>query len=521
VGTRVELFEAIRRDARVEDLSIRQLADRHQVHRRTVREALDSAIPPPRKPYPSRKCPAIGPWTEVIDAWLVEDKTAPRKQRHTARRVWERLVAEHGATCAEITVSRYVARRKRELGLVDVEVAIPQTHPPGEEAEIDFGEFFTRVGGQQVNLWMFVMRLSCSGKAFHAAFGTQAQEAFLEGHVLAFEYFGGVPGRIRYDNLKPAVTRVLKGRDRAEAERFVALRSHYGFESFFCRPGVEGAHEKGGVEGEIGRFRRRHLVPVPKVDTLADLNELIAAADLLDDARVITGRPVAVGAAFAAEKPTLMTVAGEPFDPARLLQARVDNRARISVRQNFYSVPARFVGRRLEVKLSARTVEVFDGPARVAVHDRAFGRYLEVLVLDHYLEVLARKPGALPGATALVQAKAMGAFTPAHQRYWDAVRRARGDAAGTRALVEILLAHRTLPAAVLTAAMDRAVTTACLDPQAVLIDARRQHAGQHDDIAPVIAIGALARYDRPSPSLSDYDQLLTQPIAQPITRSAP
>ena len=258
---------------------------------------------------------------------------------------------------------------------------------------------------------MFVMRLSYSGKAFHAAFGTQAQEAFLEGHVLAFDHFGGVPGRIRYDNLKPAVTRILKGRDRDEAERFVALRSTYGFESFFCQPGVKGAHEKGGVEGEIGRFRRRHLVPVPKVATLADLNELIDAADLLDDSRVITGRPVTVGAAFTAEKPTLMGLPAEPFDPARLLQARVDNRARISVRQNFYSVPARYVGRRLEVRLSARTVEVFDGPSRVAVHERAFGRYLEVLVLDHYLEVLAIT-GALPGATALAQAKAMRRVHP-------------------------------------------------------------------------------------------------------------
>jgi transposase len=115
---------------------------------------------------------------------------------------------------------------------------------------------------------MFVMRLSCSGRAFHSAFATQAQEAFLEGHVLAFEYFGAAPGRVRYDNLGPAVVRVLRGRDRAESERFIALRSHYGYDSFFCTPGRDGAHEKGGVEGEIGRFRRRHLVPVPAVVTL-------------------------------------------------------------------------------------------------------------------------------------------------------------------------------------------------------------------------------------------------------------
>ena len=144
-------------------------------------------------------------------------------------------------------------------------------------------------------LLLFVMRLSCSGRAFHVAFATQAQEAFPEGHVLAFECFGAVPGRVRYDNLGPAVVRVLRGRDRAESERFIAPRSHYGFDSFFCTPGKEGAHEKGGVEGEIGRFRR-HLVPVPAVASLAALNQLIAAADLVEDGRVITGRPVTIAA---------------------------------------------------------------------------------------------------------------------------------------------------------------------------------------------------------------------------------
>ena len=260
-----------------------------------------------------------------------------------------------------------------------------------------------------------------------------------------------------------------------ESERFTALRSHYGFDSFFCRPGIEGAHEKGGVEGEIGRFRRRHLVPVPKVASLAELNDVIAAADRLDDDRVITGRPVTIGAAFAVEATELMGLPAEPFDCARLLHARVDNRARVSVRQCFYSVPARYAGRRLPVRLAARTVEIYDGPTLVARHERAVGRYVEVLALDHYLEVLKTKPGALPGATALAQAKTLGVFTTSHQSYWDAARRARGDGAGTRALIAILLAHRTMPAAALRAAMDRAVASGCLDPETVLIDARRAH----------------------------------------------
>ena len=504
--SKVEMFEQIRRDRRVEKLSIHELADRYRVHRRTVRQALASAVPPPRKAYARRPRPAIDAYVEVIDGWLLADRDVPRKQRHTARRVWQRLVAEHGATCAELTVSRYVARRRVELGLDRVEVAVPQTHPPGAEAEVDFGEFYATIAGAWVKVWMFVMRLSHSGRAFHVAFATQAQEAFLEGHVAAFAHFASVPARIRYDNLKPAVTRVLRGRDRVESERFIALRSHYGFDGFFCIPGKQGAHEKGGVEGEIGRFRRRHLVPVPDVVSLAELNALIAAADVLDDERVITGRPVTVAAAFAGELPHLMPLPVEAFDPARLLEARVDTRARVSVRQCYYSVPARYAGRRLPVRLSATAVEVLDGATVVARHERAAGRYVEVLVLDHYLEVLKIKPGALPGATALAQAKACGAFTATHQRYWDAARRERGDAGGTRALIEVLLAHRTLPAAALITAMDTAAATGLLDPQVVLIDARRDTGGQ---VAPVIPIGTLARYDRPAPTLAGYDELLT------------
>ena len=313
--SRMEIFEQIRRDRAREDLSIQELANRHHVHRRAVRQALASALPPPRKSYPPRARPAIEPWTTVIDSWLEDDKSAPRKQRHTARRVWERLVSEHAAVLSETTVSRYVSCRRVELGLVHVEVSVPQTHLPGAEAEVDFGEFWATIAGVSVKLWMFVMRLSHSGRAFHIAFATQAQEAFLEGHVMAFRHFGGVPGRIRYDNLKPAVVRVCKGRDRDESERFIALRSHYGFDSFFCIPGIKGAHEKGGVEGEIGRFRRNHLVPVPKVTSVAALNQVIRAGDLADDKRVITGHRATVTAEFAAELPTLRALPAETVRP--------------------------------------------------------------------------------------------------------------------------------------------------------------------------------------------------------------
>ena len=185
--SRVELFEQIRRDRQVGGLSVRELAENHHVHRRTVRQALASTVPPPRKAYAPRTRPAIDAYVEVIDSWLLADRDVPRKQRHPSRRAWQRLVAEHGAKCAQVTISRYVARRRIELGLDRVQVAVPQTHLPGAEAEADFGEFYATIAGALVKVWMFVMRLSHSGKAFHG-FAAQAQEAFLERHVLAFEH---------------------------------------------------------------------------------------------------------------------------------------------------------------------------------------------------------------------------------------------------------------------------------------------------------------------------------------------
>jgi hypothetical protein len=248
-------------------------------------------------------------------------------------------------------------------------------------------------------------------------------------------------------------------------------------------------------------------VPVPDVASLSGLNRHIAAGDLLDDARVITGRPHTVAEAFVGELPTLGPLPAEAFDPTLVLRSRVDLRARVCLRQCYYSVPARYASRRLTVRLTATTIEVFDGGRQVARHERAVGRYAEIPVLDHYLEVLKSKPGALPGATALAQAKASGAFSATHQRYWEAAHRVRGDAAGTRALIEVLLAHRTLPRAALDAAMRTATDTGLLDSQVVIIDARRHTNSEPPDAT--VPIGAWSRYDRPPPTLAAYDELLT------------
>jgi len=460
---------------------------------------------------PQRAAPVLGPWKDTICSWLEADLGVPRKQRHTAHRVWERLVSEYGAQVGESTVRRFVAQVKADLVKTPL-AAVPQTHGLGEEAEVDFGEFYAWLDGEWTRLWLFVMRLSASGKAFHHVFGNECGESFYEGHNLAFTSFGGVPETIRYDNLKAAVIKVLLGRLRWENPKFVALRSHYGFDSFFCLPGVDGAHEKGGVEGEIGRFRRRHLVPVPRVGSLDELNALVATADIVDDARVISGRPpldgrrVTVGEHFAVEQPLLQTLNREHFDVTVDLVCRVDHKSRICVRQAYYSVPVHLVGKKIRARLGASHLEILDGSTVVARHERSLHRGTETLTLDHYLEILVRKPGALPGATALIQARALGTFTETHQRFWDTARRRLGDQGGTRALIEVLLQHRRLPTQAIVTALEAANHAGITDPTVVIVEARR-----HTDRRPrgdVIPIGALSRYDRPAPSIGAYDQLL-------------
>src|SRR2546430_4389093 len=220
----------------------------------------------------------------------------------------------------------YVARRRAEIaaedrgldaGLAGLDGFVPQAREPGAEAEVDFGDVTVELGGQLTRCFMFAFRLSCSGKGVHRVYASQAQEAFLEGHVAAFEVTGGVPFRqIRYDNLAPAVAKVLAGRSRTETTRWLAFRAHYGFEAFYCQPGAGGAHEKGGIEGEIGRFRRRWFVPVPRAASLAELNARLAEADAAEDARHIAGRAATIGEDFAAERDRLLPLPPEPFATA-------------------------------------------------------------------------------------------------------------------------------------------------------------------------------------------------------------
>ena len=272
----MELYEQIRREYEHGAGTIRAVARKLGVHRREVRKALASAVPAERK-IPERERPRLAAAIPFIDGILESDRQAPRKQRHTAHRIFTRLRRERPeAEVAESTVRRYVRERKAAMGLLGREIFVPQSYAWGGEGQVDWYEGWAEFDGERRKTYQFCMRSMASGGAFHRAYPHANQQAFLEAHELAFAYFGGVFRVLRYDNLRSAVKKILRGHQREETVRFLAFRSHWRFAAEFCTPG-EG-HEKGGIEGEGGYFRRNHLVPVPRVADLDALNAMLVTA---------------------------------------------------------------------------------------------------------------------------------------------------------------------------------------------------------------------------------------------------
>jgi len=510
MGSRVELFEQIRRDREREGLSIRELARRHGVHRRAVRQALAAALPPPRKQPVGRPAPKLGAYRPLIDAWLVADREAPRKQRHTAKRIWERLLSEHGAEVAETTVREYVRRRRRELGDPVDEVFVPQVYEPGVEAEVDWGEAIVEIGGQRLEVGLFLMRACYSGASFVIAYERQTQQAFLEAHVEAFNFFGGVFQSIRYDNLRAAVKQVLRGRRRVEQDRFVALRSHYLYESAFTRAGRAGAHEKGGVEGEVGRYRRAHLVPVPKAASLRELNHLLEDGCFADFGRRIRGRAETVGEAFRVEARALRELPTVDYDTSERTSPRVDSKALVTIRQNRYSVPVALVGLRVHATIGAREIAISHERREVARHPRLHGRYRTAAKLDHYLELLRLKPGALKGSLPLKQERERGRWPRCFDELWRALEQRYGASEAARQMVDVLLLCREFGGARVELAVRGALAAGAHDGRAVALLARRS---ERPAQKPLFELPERLRdLDRPEPTLADYDALLSQGV---------
>jgi transposase len=499
----VERFEEIRREYEFGVGTIQGVARKFGVHRRLVREALGTAVPVER-PVTPRPRPHLEPLIPFIEAMLEADRRSPRKQRHTAHRIYQRLRAEHPeCPIAESTVRRYVRERKAALGLLARETFVPQRYDWGSEAQVDWYAAVAELGGERVTLQVFVLRSMASGAAFHRAYHHATQQAFLEAHEHAFHSFGGVFHRLRYDNLSAAVKRVLRGSRREETARFVAFRSHWRFAAEFCTPAE--AHEKGGVENEVGTFRRQHWVPIPQARDLADLNAQLLQACRDDEGRILSGRTEPVGVALHLEQSHLLPLAEEGFDLVEISFPAVNSLGCVKVKTNAYSVPLP-AGTRVEVKLAPTTVAIWHACRCVAHHERGYGRQQEVLDLAHYLDVLTHKPGALVGSKPLDQWRQLGRWPASYDQFWEGLMAREGRQAGTKAMIGLLQLGKTQGHDRLRAAIEESLALGCHDSAAV------RHlltVPAHPTVPPPLSdLGPLAQFERPLPDVSAYDQLL-------------
>ncbi len=405
---------------------------------------------------------------------------------------------------AELTLRNHVRERRRRLGLLACETFVPQSHAWGQGAQVDWCEAWADLGGERLKVRVFAMRSMASGAAFHRACLRAARQALLDAHERAFAYFGGVFRRLRYDNLASAVRRVLRGHRREETARFVAFRSRWRFAAEFCAPGE--AHEKGGVEGEGGYFRRNHLVPVPEVAALDALNVLLLAGCRADEARVLSGRTEPIGVATTTERDRLLPLAPERFELVDTAFPVVNKQGCVAVKTNLYSsrsgpAPRRRRGptpRMWKSGVPAARRRATSAATAVANKSSAWSTTSTFWTAS---------PARSPAPNRCGSGARAGAGPPCYDVPWDCLRARHGRQSGTRAMVAVVALGREFGHGRPRAAVAQAVSLGACDVTAVRC--LLTEAAPRKTRPEPIEVGALARYDRPMPTVADYDALLS------------
>ena len=452
--------EEIRRAHYIDGKSIRQIQREMGHHRETIRKALEGGEVPHYEQQAPRPSPMLDPVKPVIDRWLAEDRDRPVKQRHTAKRIYERLTTEYAFSGAESTVRRYVGERRKQLG---TQVFIPLDYEPGRLAQVDFGEAQVVIAQEQLTAQLFCLRLGFSKQPFVTALPTQAQEAFLEGHVRAFEFLGAVPRVLVYDNLKVAVKRILEGRNREEQASFVAFRSHYLFESRFCTP--RQGHEKGLVEGLVGYARRNWLVPVPEFATWDELNAYLVAKCRAEGQRRLRGMELPIAEAFALEQPLMLSLPARPYSCCTTQPVQPDGFGLVRFQSNRYSVPADHVHEALWLRAFVHRVEIGNGRQTLAVHPRCYGRERDILNPMHYLAQLEQRPGAWEQAKPILEWQKR--WPEVYNHYLTALRERLPTSQATKEFVRILRLHELYPEALIAQALEHALAGHCFSADGV------------------------------------------------------
>jgi transposase len=461
----MEIWAEIRRRVLVDGLSKRAACREYDIHWDTLKKILEHTEPPGYRRKGPRARPKLDPFLPVIHQILEDDKKAPRKQRHTARRIFERLRDEHCYTGGLTIVKEAVAACK----LRSAEVFVPLVHRPGE-AQVDFGQAEITLDGQTTTIALFVMTLPYSDAMFVCAFPRECTEAFLEGHVRAFAFFGGVPRRISYDNSKIAVAQITGSRDRKVTDAFIRLKSHHLFDDHFCL--VRRPNEKGHVETLIGFARRSFLVPVPIVHGgLEPLNVDLQRRCREDLARRLWGKPASKAELLDEQQPALLSLPGESFVAARVDPRCVDSLSLVSFDANQYSVPTEFAHHGVTVVASMDTVRILCGDRVAAVHRRCWGREQVSYDPVHYLAVLERKPGALDFAAPLEDWELPVCFGVLRRRL-----EAEFGGPGTRQFIKVLRLLEWADPAELTRAVERALELGVADADALrlILEHRRE-----------------------------------------------
>lgn len=463
--TEMELWKEVRRRVLTNELSLRAACREYGLGWHTLKKILAHDEPPGYQQSVPRGKPKLEPFLPIIYQILEADRQAPRKQRHTAHRIFQRLREEHGYAGGETIVKDAVRAWKQS----SQEVFLPLSHPPGE-AQVDFGEATVRLAGVETKVALFVMTLPYSGAMFVQTFPRECTETFLEGHRLAFEYFGGVPRRISYDNSAIAVIEVLSGRERKLTREFLRLQSHYLFQEHFCL--VRRANEKGHVERLLGTARRNFLVPVPDVASHEPLNETLVARCRADLAHHTRGKPGPKAELLADDQAAFLPLPRQAFEARRIEQASADSQSLVRFDTNSYSVPVPYAHRPLTVVATVAEVRLVYGERLVARHRRCWQKEQYLFEPVHYLALLERKPGGFDHARPLEHWQLPDCFALLRRRL-----EAQHGGPGTRQFIRVLRLLEQFTLEQLTEAVEYALDLDVTDPDSIrLIVAHRAEA---------------------------------------------
>src|SRR6202011_3837582 len=364
---RVELYGQVRRAVYVEGMSRREAARRFGLDPRTVAKMLAFSVPPGyRRSRPPAR-PKLDPFVGIIDRILEEDKGQPAKQQHTSKRIFERLRDEHGYAGGITIVRAYVHEQRQRQR----EMFVPLRHDPGH-AQVDFGEALAVIAGEERKVHFFAMDLPHSDACLVQAYPAETSEAFCEGHNVSFQFFGGVPHSILYDNLKLAVARILGDGTRQRTRVFSELQSHYLFADRFGRPGK--GNDKGKVEGLVGYVRRNFMTPFPVADSFDALNARFLDACMKRRQAILRGQATTIGERMQADTSAFMPLPPAPYDACHKVPPRVSSLSLVRYRNNDYSVPTRYGHQEVLAKGYVDRVEISCRGETIATHARSYDR---------------------------------------------------------------------------------------------------------------------------------------------------